>query len=49
VPWSADDPDIQTAWRCIPIRPSDDDAWFIIEDRDYKTVWGRWHEAEGNA
>jgi hypothetical protein len=37
-------------WRCIPVSPTDDDRWFILDtSRDYKTEWGRWHEADGNA
>jgi hypothetical protein len=28
-------------WRCIPVRPTADEAWFILDSsRDYKTVWG---------
>jgi hypothetical protein len=35
-------------WRCIPVRPTADEAWFILDSsRDYKTVWGRWHDVEG--
>src|SRR5262245_2597393 len=31
--------------RCIPVPPTDDPAWFVVDDsRDCKTVWGRWHE-----
>jgi hypothetical protein len=42
VPLSNDDPEMLNGWRCIPIRPTDDKRWFILEERDYKTVWGRW-------
>jgi len=39
VPYSADDPEMENGWRCIPIRPTADDAWFILDSsRDYKTV-----------
>jgi hypothetical protein len=45
VPLSADDPDIENGWRCIPVPPTDDPAWFIVDDsRNAKTVWAR--EAE---
>jgi hypothetical protein len=47
IPYSADDPDMRDGWRCIPIRPTDDPGWFIIDDsRDYKTVWARFADGE---
>jgi len=47
VPLSADDPGMETGWRCIPIRPTADDAWFIIDtSRDWKTTWARWIDRE---
>jgi hypothetical protein len=50
VPRSADDPDMETGWQGIPIPPTDDPAWFILDtSRDYKTEWGRWHEVDGTA
>jgi hypothetical protein len=50
VPLSADDPGMLSGWHCVPIQPTADDGWFILDgSRDYKTVWGRWHEAEGAA
>ena len=50
VPLSEDDPEMENGWRCIPIPPTDDPDWFILDDsRDYKTEWGRWHDAEGSA
>ena len=50
VPLSEDDPEMENGWRCIPIPPTDDPLWFILDNsRDYKTVWGRWHDAEGCA
>jgi hypothetical protein len=49
VPLSDDDREMEKGWRCIPIPPTDDGDWFILDDsRDRKTEWGRWHE-EGNA
>lgn len=53
VPLSADDEEMDSGWRCISIRPTDDDAWFIVDSsRDYKTEWGRWidlDDVEGEA
>jgi hypothetical protein len=50
VPLSDDYRDMRDGWRCIPIPPTDDAGWFILDDsRDYKSVWGRWHDAEGRA
>jgi hypothetical protein len=43
---------MEHSWRCIPVPPTADDGWFILDSsRDYKTEWGRWHEveAEGTA
>jgi hypothetical protein len=41
-PLSADDPNMENGWRCIPVPPTDDPGWFIIDDsRDAKTVWAR--------
>jgi hypothetical protein len=41
VPRSADDPDMENGWACIPIRPTADTDWFIIDSRDRKTRWQR--------
>jgi len=50
VPISADDPEMENRWRYIPIPPTDDGDWFILDSsHDRKTVWGRWHYAEGTA
>jgi hypothetical protein len=50
VPYSADDPEMEDGWRCIPIPPTADDDWFILDDsNDRKTEWGRWHDVEGSA
>ena len=50
VPLSEDDLEMENGWRCIPIPPTDDDDWFILDDsKDYKTVWGRWHDVGGSA
>jgi hypothetical protein len=50
VPRSADDLDMVNGWACIPIRPTADPAWFIVDSsHDRKTTWGRWHEVRGSA
>jgi hypothetical protein len=50
IPLSADDPTMEAGWRCIPIPPTDDPDWFILDtSSDKRTVWGRWHDAEGTA
>ena len=50
VPLSADDPEMENGWPCIPIPPTDDPNWFILDSSsDKKTIWGRWHDAEGSA
>jgi hypothetical protein len=43
VPLSDDDREMANGWRCIPVPPTDDATWFVVDSsRDYKTVWGRW-------
>jgi len=50
VPLSEDDPEMESGWRCIPVPPTADDDWFILDSsHDRKTEWGLWHEAEGCA
>jgi hypothetical protein len=50
VPFSDDDREMQDGWRCIPIPPTADPDWFILDSSsDRKTVWGRWHDCEGSA
>ena len=50
VPISADDPDMDCGWSCIPIPPTIDDGWKIFDSsKDYKTGWRRWHLVEGTA
>ena len=52
VPLYADDPEMFCGWRCVPVPPSPDPRWFIIDSsHDRRTEWGRWveHEAEGEA
>jgi hypothetical protein len=45
VPRSADDPEMLNGWRCIPVPPTADDEWFIVDNsHGWKTVWGRWRE-----
>jgi hypothetical protein len=39
-PISDDDRGMARGWRCIPIPPTDDPRWRILDDgRDYKTTW----------
>jgi hypothetical protein len=33
IPFSANDPDMLDGWRCIPIPPTADPGWFIIDDK----------------
>lgn len=41
VPLSADDPDMDTGWRCIPVPPSDE-GWVIFDThKDRRTGWRR--------
>jgi hypothetical protein len=41
VPFSDDDPEMENGWRCIPIPPTDDGCWFILDSsRDYKNGLG---------
>ena len=41
VPLGDDDPDMNYGWRCIPVPPSDDPGWFIVDNsHDYKTHVG---------
>jgi hypothetical protein len=50
VPLSADDPDMENGFRAIAVPPTRDEDWFILESSHNdkaKTVWGRWHDAEG--
>jgi hypothetical protein len=50
VPLSEDDLEVENGWRNIPIPPTGDDGWFILDDSsDRKTTWGRWHDVWGNA
>jgi hypothetical protein len=43
IPLSADDLGMEHSWRCIPIRPTADGDWFIVDSsRNRWTVWGRW-------
>lgn len=43
VPLSADDPEMDTGWSCIPVPPSADPRRFILDtSHDRKTVWRRW-------
>jgi hypothetical protein len=43
IPLSDDDREMLDGWRCIPVAPTADPDWFIIDSSsDRKTVWGRW-------
>jgi hypothetical protein len=42
VPLSAEDPEMDCGWRCVPIPPTDDERWQIFDTRgDRKTGWRR--------
>jgi hypothetical protein len=42
VPLSADDLGMENGWRCIPIPPTADDDWVVVDNRsDRKTGWAR--------
>jgi hypothetical protein len=42
VPLSDDDRAMENGWRSVPIPPTDDPGWRILDDsRDTKTVWIR--------
>jgi glucan-binding YG repeat protein len=42
VPLADDDREMRNGWQCIPIPPTDDGGWFIIDSsKDYKTGWCR--------
>ena len=48
VPASADDPEMLNGWRMIPVPPTNDPNWFVVDSSsDKKTLWGRWVTAEG--
>jgi hypothetical protein len=40
---SADDPEMENGWRCIPVPPTDDPRWFILDSsRDRKQSGHAW-------
>jgi hypothetical protein len=40
--------EMEHGWRCIPIPPTDEDGWFVVDDSsDRKTTWGRWRPGDG--
>jgi len=42
IPRSADDPNCENGFRCIPIRPTADDDWVIFDSsKKRKTGWLR--------
>jgi len=48
VPLSDDDRAMENGWQMIPIPPTNDPQWFIIDSsHDRKTEWGRWHTRGG--
>ena len=50
VPRVAGDDEFLCGWQNVPQRPTNDDAWFILDSsHDRTTTWGRWHEVEGCA
>jgi hypothetical protein len=47
VPTSDADREMRDGWCCIPVPPTNDAAWFIVDSsHDWKTTWGRWRDAE---
>ena len=39
----ADAPEMLSGWRCIPIPPTADPDWFILDtSHDRRTTWARW-------
>jgi hypothetical protein len=41
-PVSADDYEMETGWRCIPVPPTEDPSWEIFDkSKDRKTGWRR--------
>jgi hypothetical protein len=50
VPLSDDDREMLNCWQCIPIPPTNDGGWFIIDNsKDRKTGWCRRHLQWGHA
>ena len=48
VPLSDDDRAMEHSWSCVPIRPTNDPDWFVVDSsRKRSTVWGRWRDVEG--
>jgi hypothetical protein len=48
VPRSDDDREMEHSWRCIPVRPTADDDWFVLDSsHNRSTTWGRRVFAEG--
>jgi hypothetical protein len=48
VPLSDDDREMEHSWCCIPVPPTADGDWHIVDSsRKRSTVWGRWHDVEG--
>lgn len=42
VPLDPDDPEMEHSWRCVPVPPTDDGGWIIVDNsKDYKTGWMR--------
>jgi len=42
IPFSDDDADMDDGWRMIPVPPTADYRWFILDNRsDRKATWGR--------
>jgi hypothetical protein len=42
VPRTADDPEMQNGYSCVPIRPTADDGWTIFDSsKKRKTGWMR--------
>jgi hypothetical protein len=50
VPLFDDDREMINSWRCVPVQPTDDEGWFVVDSsRNDKTEWARWCDIEGAA
>jgi hypothetical protein len=47
VPLSDDDREMENGWRMIPVPPTDDGDWFIVDDSsDRRTTWARFRDPD---
>jgi hypothetical protein len=44
-PLSDDDREMEHSWACVPVRPTADPAWFVVDSsHDRRTTWARWRK-----